>query len=156
MPPVLSLRRATPSDAPRLTGIAGAAYAPYLERMGGQRPAPMDADYDAVVAATESWVVEADGDVVGFLVLIAERDTMLLDGVAVHPAHQGVGAGRALLDLAEEQAKAAGFDRISLYTNAVMVENQRLYERIGYVETRRADDHGFARVFYEKPLTGPA
>jgi hypothetical protein len=36
-----------------------------------------------------------------------------------------------------------------------MVENQALYERIGYVETRRADDHGFARVFYQKALTTP-
>ena len=33
-----------------------------------------------------------------------------------------------------------------------MVENQRLYERIGYVETHRAKEHGFARVFYEKVL----
>jgi hypothetical protein len=35
-----------------------------------------------------------------------------------------------------------------------MFENQALYERIGYVETHRAEHHGFARVFYEKALTG--
>ena len=56
---------------------------------------------------------------------------------------------------AEQRALAAGHDRISLYTNAAMVENQALYERIGYVETRRADDNGFARVFYEKTLARP-
>jgi hypothetical protein len=33
-----------------------------------------------------------------------------------------------------------------------MVENQALYERIGYVETHRAHEHGFDRVFYEKAL----
>ena len=112
----------------------------------------MDADYAEVVAGTEAWVVESDGDVIGFLVLIGQSDGMLLDNLAVLPSHQGRGAGRALLTLAEEQTRAAGYERISLYTNQAMLENQELYERIGYVETHRADEHGFARVFYEKAL----
>lgn len=33
-----------------------------------------------------------------------------------------------------------------------MVENQRLYERNGYVETHQAYEHGFSRVFYDKAL----
>ena len=132
--------------------IAVEAYAPYVERMGGQRPAPMDADYAEVVAGTEAWVAETDGDVIGLLVLIGQGDGMLLDNVAVLPSQQGRGAGRALLTLAEEQARAGGYERISLYTNKAMLNNQELYERIGYVETHRADEHGFARVFYEKTL----
>ena len=149
---MLNLRRAAAADVPLIRRVAEEAYAPYVGRMGGQRPAPMDLDYAAVVGSTEAWVAEADGDVVGFLILIGEGDSMLLDGVAVRPSHQGFGAGRALLTLAEEQARAGGYDRIRLYTNEAMLENQGLYERIGYVETHRADAHGFARVFYEKPL----
>jgi ribosomal protein S18 acetylase RimI-like enzyme len=151
---VLSLRRATAADAPEMTRIARAAYTPYVDRMGGQHPAPLDADYDAVVADAEAWVAETDGALVGFLVLIGEGDHMLLDNVAVRPSHRGQGAGRALLTWAEERARAAGYDRIALYTHQTMVENQALYERIGYVETRRADEDGFARVFYEKSLSG--
>jgi ribosomal protein S18 acetylase RimI-like enzyme len=132
--------------------IATQAYAPYLERMAGRRPAPIDADYDAAVADSEAWVVELGGQVIGYLVLVARSDDMLLDNVAVLPSYQGRGAGRALLWLAEERATAAGYDRVSLYTHEVMVENQRLYERIGYVETHRADERGFSRVFYEKAL----
>ena len=132
--------------------VAETAYAPYVERLGGRRPAPMDADYAEVVAGTEAWVVESDGDVIGFLVLIGQSDGMLLDNLAVLPSHQGRGAGRALLTLAEEQTRAAGYERISLYTNQAMLENQELYERIGYVETHRADADGFARVYYEKAL----
>jgi len=149
---VLNLRLAAAADAPLMTRIAEKAYAPYVERMGGQRAAPMDANYEAVVVDTQAWVAEGDGDVIGFLVLIGEGDGMLLYGVAVLPSHQGTGAGRALLTLAEDQARASGYERISLYTNEAMVENQELYERIGYVETHRADAHGFARVFYEKAL----
>ena len=114
----------------------------------------MDEDYEAVVAAEEAWVAEADGDVIGFLVLVSRSDGIVLDVVAVLPSRQGLGAGRALLTLAEERAAAGGHNRIGLYTNEAMVENQRLYERIGYVETHRADEHGYARVFYEKALPG--
>ena len=149
---MLNLRRATAADAPLMRHVAGQAYAPYVERMGGQRPGPMDADYAEVVAGTETWVAESDGDVIGYLVLVRQGDGMLLDNVAVLPSHQGRGAGRALLTLAEEQARSGGYERISLYTNQAMPENQQLYERIGYVETHRADQHGFARIFYEKAL----
>ncbi len=142
------------ADAGEITRIAEEAYTPYVERMAGRRPAPMDLDYAAVVVEAEAWVAEADGAVIGFLVLVADGDALLLDGVAVGPSHQGHGAGRALLTLAEEQARRGGFVRVSLYTNEAMVESQALYERIGYVETHRAAEHGFARVFYEKQLTG--
>ena len=37
-----------------------------------------------------------------------------------------------------------------------MVENQRLYERLGYVETHRGGDGGLVRVFYAKSLTTAA
>jgi ribosomal protein S18 acetylase RimI-like enzyme len=151
---VLHLRRATAVDARAMARIAELAYAPYVERMGGLRPAPMDADYDRHVVDSEAWVAEIDGAAVGFLVLTGEAESLLLEGVAVLPAHQGLGVGKALLLLAEERARAGGYDRITLYTNVVMVENQRLYERIGYVETRRADEHGFGRVFYEKRPSG--
>ena len=77
---------------------------------------------------------------------------MLLENVAVLPSHHGTGVGRALLALAEERAVATGHPRIRLYTHETMVENQRLYERIGYVETHRAGEHGVTRVFYEKRL----
>lgn len=147
-----TFRRATLSDAPLMAGIAEQAYAPYVARMGGQRPAPMDADYETIVRSAEAWVAETDAEVIGFLVLVPESGTLLLDGVAVHPAHQGTGAGRGLLDLAEEQARAHGYGAIRLYTNEAMVENRRLYERIGYVETHRAHEDGFARVFYRKAL----
>lgn len=151
---MLTTRRATSADVPLLTRIAQEAYAPYLERMGSQRPGPMDDDYEALVAEAETWVAEAGsaGGVVGFLVLVDQPEGMLLEGVAVRPSYHGHGAGRALLTLAEERARAAGHHRISLYTHVSMVENQALYERIGYVETHRGDDRGFTRVYYEKAL----
>lgn len=149
---VVNVRRATSADAPLMQRIAELAYTPYLERMGGLRPGPMDTDYRAAVTDTEAWVTESDSEVIGFLLLAREPDAMLLENVAVLPSYHGQGVGRALLVLAEEQARAAGHPRIRLYTHVTMVENQRLYERNGYVETHRESEQGLARVFYEKVL----
>jgi RimJ/RimL family protein N-acetyltransferase len=150
------VRRATPADARQVARVAEAAYSPYLERMDGARPGPLDADYAAAVTDSEAWVVERDGAVIAFLLLVPEGDAMLLDNVAVLPAHHGTGIGRALLALAEGRARALGLDRIRLFTHVTMVENQRLYERLGYVETHRGGESGLVRVFYEKPLGAPA
>jgi RimJ/RimL family protein N-acetyltransferase len=146
------VRRATTADVDRMAYVAEEAYSPYLERMDGLRPGPMDADYAAAVADAEAWVAERAGEVVGFVLLVAEPDGMLLDNVAVLPSHHGKGVGRALLGLAEDRARAAGRTRIRLFTHVTMVENQRLYERIGYVETHRTTEHGFTRLFYAKTL----
>ena len=147
------LRQARPEDVAAIERVALAAYSPYLPRMGGQRPRPLDADYAAAVADHEAWVADEDGEVVGYLVVVAEPDALLLDNVAVLPTHHGRGVGRALLELAEERALAGGRTRIRLFTHVTMVENQRLYERIGYVETGRETEDDRTRVFYEKVLT---
>lgn len=65
--------------------VAEQAYSPYLPRMGGLRPGPMDTDYRTAVAESEAWVAESEGEVVGFLLLVAEEDGMLLENVAVLP-----------------------------------------------------------------------
>ena len=148
------VRRATRADAERITHVAEAAYTPYLERMDGLRPGPLDTDYERAVADSEAWVVERDGDVVGYLLLVEEEDDLLLDNVAVLPSHHGTGIGRALLTLAEGRATALGQRRIRLYTHVTMTENQRLYERLGYVETHRGGEHGLERVSYAKPVAG--
>ena len=147
------LRRADAADAPALQRIASAAYSPYLLRMGGQRPGPLDADYAAAIADLETWVACADGSPVGYLVLADDGpDVLVLDNVAVLPSHHGHGVGRALLELAEDRATARGCSRIRLFTHVTMVENQELYERIGYTETHCSTDDGVTRVFYEKML----
>lgn len=58
----------------------------------------------ALIRAERGHVLEADGGVRGVLVLIAEGSTMLLATIAVYPACQERGYGRALLELAARMA----------------------------------------------------
>ena len=46
-----------------------------------------------------------------------DEEGFVLDNVAVDPAHEGTGVGRALLMHAEAAAREAGFDSIYLYTH---------------------------------------
>ena len=147
-----TLRRAVPGDADHLADLAQAAYAPYVGRMQGRRPAPMDADYPRSVAQDVVWVAEVDAEVAGFLVLVDEQGVTLVENVAVAPRWQGRGLGQRLMALAEQHARETGAGTVRLYTNVVMTDNLRLYAALGYAEVDRRGDSGFERVFMEKAL----
>jgi ribosomal protein S18 acetylase RimI-like enzyme len=147
----MSLRAATPADAPRLAEIAVAAYGRYVERIG-RPPRPMLDDYDAAVRGHDVTVAVRDEVVAGFVVLRVVTEGFLIDNVAVDPAHQGTGVGRSLLRHADAAARAAGFDSIFLYTHELMAENQALYRRAGYVEYDRRRDGDVVLVYMRKPL----
>ncbi|QGZ64579.1 GNAT family N-acetyltransferase [Paraburkholderia acidisoli] len=144
-------RLAVPADLHAIETIVRLAYSPYIARMG-RPPGPMLDDYGVLIDNGRVYVAERDGTIQGVLVLIPERDAMLLDNVAVAPAAQGTGLGRRLLHYAEQAARAQGYRVIRLYTHETMTENLARYARIGYAETHRAEAHGLKRVFMAKPL----
>ena len=144
-----SFRQAGESDAGAVEACVHVAYQHYVKRIG-RKPGPMLADYAEVIRRAQVTVAESGGKVAGLLVLDRTAEGFLLENVAVDPAHEGKGLGRALLELAEAEAKRAGFDSIYLYTHELMVENRALYAKIGYVEYDRRVDAGLPRVFMRK------
>ncbi len=148
---MVAVRRAEPADVTALHMVAAAAYQRYVARIG-RAPAPMTADYNAAVRGGQVWVAVEDGEVVGFVVLVAHPDHLLLENVAVAPAAQGRGIGAGLLALADDQARQLQRREIRLYTNQAMTENLAYYPRHGYAETHRAEQDGFQRVFFRKQL----
>jgi ribosomal protein S18 acetylase RimI-like enzyme len=146
-----AIRRARAGDAAAAAEITSAAYRPYIERIG-REPAPMGADFDSLIGAGAVWVATEDGRVVGVLVLELRDTALLLESVAVDPAHQGHGIGRSLIDHAEQVARDAGLDAVELYTNAHMTENLRLYPSLGYGLIDRRREDVFDRVFFRKSL----
>ncbi|HXD71465.1 MAG TPA: GNAT family N-acetyltransferase [Gaiellales bacterium] len=148
MPEIVQAAR---DDARAVAGCVRAAYAHYVERIG-REPAPMTADYEALIDAGEVWVARAGDGVAGVLVLRPQPPALLLENVAVAPDRQGEGLGRALMAFAEHRARAEGLAEVVLYTNERMTENLRFYPALGYAETGRAMQDGFARVFFRKPV----
>ena len=148
---VIRFRAARTAEAETLRKIAAAAYQQYVPRIG-RAPSPMTADYSAAVRCGQAWVAVEDGEVAGFVVLVAEPGYLLLENVAVLPAAQGRGIGAGLLGFAEEHARSLRLPEIRLYTNEMMTENLTYYPRHGYTETHRMHQDGFERVFFRKRL----
>ena len=128
-----------------------AAYQHYVAR-NGRLPGPMREDYAVVIRERQAHVARAGDDLVGVLVLDRTDEGFLLENIAVRPGLQKTGVGRALLTLAEQEARRQGHDSIHLYTQDVMTENQALYARIGYVEYARRFEEGLNRVYMRKAL----
>lgn len=128
-----------------------AAYAVYLPLMD-RPPAPMIQDFAAEIAAARVHVLDgASGLRVG-LVCWPETGHLMLDTLAVAPAAQGHGLGRAAMAWVEARARQAGKPTIRLYTNDVMTENMVFYQKLGYRITHRAKSAGYDRIFFEKRL----
>lgn len=130
---------------------AWAAYEKYVKRIG-REPAPMVADFASQIDAGRLWVATDDEEVAGYVVYYPRGDHMHLENIAVLPDRQGRGIGRALIAHVEEEARERGLAAVELYTNEKMTENLRLYPRLGYRETGRRSEDGFARVFFRKEV----
>lgn len=146
-----SFRSAQPDDANQVGDLVDAAYTHHVARIG-MVPGPMTDDYHRVIRDADVHVAERDANIVGILVLDVTDEGFVLENVAVHPTEWGKGLGTALLALAEDEAKRAGFSSIYLYTHEKMTENLTLYSKIGYVEYDRRSLGDFSRVFMRKQL----
>ena len=147
------VRPATSDDVPAVADIVERAYRLYVDRIG-RRPGPMDVDYDARMGEADVFVAAAGDRVTGVIVLEREVDHVLIENVAVDPDRQGTGVGRLLLAHAERFARDCGVEMVRLYTNVAMVENQRLYTRLGYtlVGTTHDTPRGYRQYVYQKRL----
>jgi N-acetylglutamate synthase-like GNAT family acetyltransferase len=146
-----TIRQASEQDVPAIERIVRAAYQSYIPRIG-KPPGPMTDDYHVKVVSGNVWVLVLDGEIVGLVVLVRERDHMLLENVAVAPEKQRLGFGRQLIEFTEARARQCGYREIQLYTNELMHENLAWYARLGYQQTSHQLDSGFNRVFMRKTL----
>jgi GNAT superfamily N-acetyltransferase len=149
--PEPSLRRATAVDAAAIAELVERAYEKYVARIG-RRPAPMDFDHAALIDTATVWVLTSDEGMLASMVTMVMDDHLLVESIAVAPQAQGRGYGALLLRRADDDARDAGMTEVRLYTNAAMTENIAMYPRYGYVETHRAGQDGFRRVFFSKKL----
>lgn len=150
-----TMRVARPEDEPEIRRCIDSAYAPYVGRMG-KPPAPMLADYEQLVGEGVVRVVTRGDRIEGLIAIWPKEDHLYVGNIAVFPDAQGTGAGAALLAEADREAVLLGHDEIRLYTNALMTENLEYYPQKGFVETHRAADDGYERVYSSRRLSSHA
>ncbi len=131
----VAFRRAVPDDAAAVADVYLAAYrSVYAFPLAHSDDEVRGWIASRVVPGLETWVAEADGEVVAMLVL----DETMLDQLYVRPDRQGEGIGSALVDLAKAR-RPAGLD---LYTFQVNDRARRLYERHGFEVVALGDGSG--------------
>ena len=90
-----------------------------------------------------TWVAEAEGVVVGMAGAMwgwghyQDEPFARLLALVVDPAHQGHGAGAALVRTVEEWARAQGAPALHLTTNHRREGAHRFYTRLGFEDTGR-------------------
>lgn len=147
----LVIKKATPEDVATIKRMVDSAYSKYIERLG-MLPAPMTADYGSLVQTRNLYVLQADGAVLGAILLAKDGDSIKINNLVVDPVAHGRGYGRALMEYAEKMARDQGMTALTLFTNEKMHENIALYTRTGFVETGRKTEDGFNRVYFRKQL----
>ncbi len=132
---VVEIRAATAADEEPLRRLDRAAWTTYSS------PGPLpegESFFDEKTRPADVLVAVVDGEVAGYLRLakasrFASSDHVLtINGVAVDPAKQRLGVGRALIDAAATEARMRGARRLTLRVFSPNAAARALYESAGF------------------------
>ena len=87
-------------------------------------------------------IAEADGALVGSLYCALKGSGLYLTRMAVAPARQKQGVGRALLKAAEDEARRLGARKLTLRVRLNLPDNRAYFERAGFTVTGQGQDPG--------------
>ena len=90
------------------------------------------------------WIAEKDGEPVGSVFCAKKTDTVAqLRLELVEPKARGLGIGTRLVEECVRFARQVGYDKITLWTNSVLVDARRIYDKAGFRLVQEEKHHSF-------------
>jgi len=127
----LHIRRMTEADLPEVQRTDAASFDPLWQNA-------LETIRKAFDQALYATVIENEQGILGYQLSTGSGQRAHLARLAVHPAVQGKGAGRALLSDLFRYITYAGISRLSVNTQSDNQASLSLYQRTGFVRTGEA------------------
>lgn len=151
-PAAITLRPHRPGDMGMVVSLEGRGY---TEQFG------WDQGFEALVARIVAdflehfdpdrercWIAEMDGQHVGHIFLVKHPEqagTAKLRLLYVDPAARGLGLGQRLVAECIAFVRAAGYQKIVLWTQSMLSAAHRIYEAAGFRLVREEPHHSFGK-----------
>ncbi len=114
----------------KFEGLVAGLVARFLERYDSKRE--------------RCWIAERDGAPVGSVFLVAKSARVAqLRMLLVEPHARGLGIGRRLVDESIRFARQAGYRKMILWTNDILISARRIYEAAGFRLTEQKPHQSF-------------
>jgi DNA-binding MarR family transcriptional regulator/GNAT superfamily N-acetyltransferase len=98
-----------------------------------------------------AWIAEVDGTPAGCVFCVRKDDrTAQLRMLLVEPWARGLGIGSRLVDEVLRFARRAGYSGITLWTNDVLTDARRIYQRAGFTLDDQARHRSFGKDLVEQ------
>jgi ribosomal protein S18 acetylase RimI-like enzyme len=92
------------------------------------------------------WIAECNAARVGAVMIVKHSDTVAkLRLLHVERTARGLGIGKCLVDECIRFSRTAGYQKITLWTQANLLAARRLYKTVGFTRVAQESHHRFGK-----------